>query len=284
MIENLSGVYETVNYAKDLNSRLYFNDEYESYPPHWHIPYEVIMPVSGGYRVICEETEYILEEGDILLICPGVVHELFAPPTGKRVIFQPSLAGINLRELDTLTAMLNPCVFLRKADNPDLHSKITDLMNRICGEYRHHDPYAETRILAAFLEILVCLSRSSLDQGKAQAADSGKQQEYFNRFQDVCNYINEHFSEPITLEQAASMAGFSKYHFSRMFHRYASDSFYHYLNEKRIAHAKTLLIDKRLSIQAIALRSGFSSHTAFLRTFKQYTGCTPTEFRKMYNR
>lgn len=58
---------------------------------------------------------------------------------------------------------------------------------------------------------------------------------------------------------------------------------YKYLNQKRIAHAKKLLVDKNYSVLEVALQCGFSNLSSFLRMFKQLTGCTPTELRRMYD-
>lgn len=57
---------------------------------------------------------------------------------------------------------------------------------------------------------------------------------------------------------------------------------YKYLNQRRIDHAKTLLLDPGLSVIEVALASGFSSLSAFLRMFKLLNHCTPTEYRSMY--
>ena len=48
MIENLSGLHETVNYRQNTQMRLYNNDEAENYPPHWHTPFELIMPTRNS--------------------------------------------------------------------------------------------------------------------------------------------------------------------------------------------------------------------------------------------
>ena len=103
------------------------------------------------------------------------------------------------------------------------------------------------------------------------------------KFLYITDYINEHFAEDLTLEDAADLAGFSKYHFSRLFKQYTDTSFYKYLNQKRISHAKKLLLDPQISVTDVALQSGFTSLSAFLRMFKQMNQCTPTEFRSMYN-
>ena len=80
----------------------------------------------------------------------------------------------------------------------------------------------------------------------------------------------------------AQMAGFSKFHFARLFKQYTNESFYRYLNQRRITHAKTLLLNPELTVLDVAIQSGFSSPSSFLRMFRQLNDCTPTEFRKMY--
>ena len=100
----------------------------------------------------------------------------------------------------------------------------------------------------------------------------------------VTDYINNHFAEDLSLEGVASQAGFSKYHFSRLFKQYTDSTFYKYLNQKRIEFAKTLLQDPGVSVTEVAFKSGFSSLSAFLRMFKLMNNCTPTEFREMYDR
>ncbi len=284
MIETLTGLHETVNYKKDMQMRLYNNDEAENYPPHWHTQIELIMPTENTYRVVCGEEDYMIREGDIMIICPYVVHELFAPPSGVRIIFQPSLMQIDLKELDVILSMISPAILITPDNYPQIHRQIRKLMLEIRDEYFSSNPYAEAFIYAKFLELLVYVGRyyAELVQNHFEAKNR-KQKEYMDKFLFICNYINEHFAENLTLEDVASLAGFSKYHFTRLFKQYSDTSFYKYLNQKRIAHAKNLLINKDLSVIEVALQSGFSTPSSFLRMFKLVTGFTPTEFRKMYN-
>lgn len=99
----------------------------------------------------------------------------------------------------------------------------------------------------------------------------------------ITDYINNHFAEDLSLETVASQAGFSKFHFSRLFKQYTDSTFYKYLNQKRIEFAKSLLQDPGVSVTEVAFKSGFSSLSAFLRMFKLMNNCTPTEFREMYD-
>ena len=284
MIHHLSGIHETADYRTDTQICLYYNDENENYPPHWHTPFEVIMPVKNGYTVVVGKQHYELREGDILLICPGIVHELFAPESGERIIFQPSLSQIQIRELDLLISLLRPAVLITKEEFPDFHPVAQKQMLEIKEEYFLCEPYYETAIYSRFMRILVDIGRlhGALKHPVSDASNS-RQKDYLDKFLYITNYINEHFAENLSLEQVADLAGFSKYHFTRLFKQYTDTSFYKYLNQKRIDYAKTLLLDPDLSVIDVALQCGFSSLSAFLRMFKQLNKCTPTEFRNMYD-
>ena len=284
MIENLSGLHETVNYHQNTQLRLYNNDEPENYPPHWHTPFELIMPTISTYRVLCGEDEYNLRTGDIIIICPGIIHELFAPPKGERIIFQPAVTGLGFRDIDLISSILSPAVLITPEEYPGLYKQIYSQMLAIRDEYFSEKPYMESSIYSRFLDILVSVGRDYTEHAqRAIDATANKQKEYVDKITTVCNYVSEHFAEDLTLEDVASLAGFSKYHFTRLFRQVTSVSFYKFLSQKRIAHAKELLISGEYSIMEVAYLSGFSSHGAFARMFRQVTRVSPNEFRKMYD-
>ena len=112
---------------------------------------------------------------------------------------------------------------------------------------------------------------------------SHKQQEYLQKFNDVLDYIDSHYTEELTLDDIADFSGFSKYHFTRLFKQYTDSTFYDYLSFRRIKSAEELLAKPELSITEIALQSGFSSISTFNRIFKQKKGCTPSEYRSLYS-
>ena len=284
MIKNLDGIHETVQYHGNLEICLYNNIESEDYPPHWHIPFEVIMPITNTYHVKCTNREFFLRENDILIICPGVIHEIFAPDYGERIVFQAALTSMALTELDTLSSLIAPAILITPEKYPQIHSDIRHLILQIREEYTQALPYSGTLVYSRFLQILAEVGRNQTEiiQQNFDAQNS-KKKEYMEKFLFVTNYINEHFVEALTLEQMASLAGFSKYHFTRLFRQYAGTTFYKYLNCRRITHAKNLLLDPSLSVTDVAMQSGFTNISAFLRMFRQINNCTPTEFRKMHD-
>lgn len=283
MIEHLKGIHETVQYQKDRQVLLHLNQEAENYPPHWHLPFELIMPTQNGYHVTCGGEEFFLEETDILLICPGVIHELYAPEKGSRLIFQAKLSSSESRELNLLSSLLSPAVHITRREQPGIYEQLYPLLLCLREECTSSMPYSGTFAYASFLQILGVLGRNYgelLLRNFSETQNNPK--EYMEKFLWVTNYICEHFKEALTLEEIAAMAGFSKYHFSRLFHQYAGTTFYRYLNQRRIAHARALLLNPDLTVTEVALQSGFPSISSFLRMFRLLNGCTPTEYRKLY--
>ena len=98
----------------------------------------------------------------------------------------------------------------------------------------------------------------------------------------VLDYIDDHYSEPITLEQAAQIARFSKFYFTRLFKEYTNRTFYEYLTEKRIHAAEQMLLMPKLAVTEVSIQAGFSSLSSFNRTFKRNKGCSPTEYRTLF--
>lgn len=284
MIENLHGIQETVNFKENTRIRLYANEDYEHYPSHWHGPLEIILPLHNSYQVTCCDNDITLRVGDILIITPGVIHSM-KPSVGKRLIFQADHALFHgIVELEATLTVISPLVLITPEDSPVIHRQIQRRMLEISDEYFSQNPLCEAAILSKLIDIFVLIGRNySHNTNSSIHKNINKQCEYTSRFLYICDYINLHYNENITLDFAANMSGYSKYHFSRLFKQFTNVSFYKYLNKIKIENAEVLLKDNTLSVTEIALRCGFSSLSAFLRMFKLIKGCTPTEFKTMHN-
>lgn len=284
MIRNLNGIRETVSFEKNSTIMLYDNDEAENYPIHWHIPLEIIMPTINHYMVDCNNTTFDLRVEDILFIAPGTLHKFSAPPVGKRIIFQAAISSFDkIRGLETFTTSIRPFLLITPENAPLIHSKIVKLMTEIKNEYCSNSPMAEISIYSMLFEIMVLLSRNYTNNTTYFSdVKLNKQEEYIEKYRTICEYINQNCMENLTLDNIANVAGFSKYHFERLFKEFTNMSFYKYLSYRRIVYAERLLIDPDCNITEIAYKSGFNSISAFIRMFRIVNNCTPTEFRNMY--
>ncbi len=282
MIENLQGIQETVNFKTDTNIRLYVNDNVECYPKHWHAPLEVIMPLHNSYNVNCCNTEYHLREGDVLIISPGSVHSM-EDIEGKRIIFQADITSLySIKELGATLSILSPALLITAESAPEIHETIERLILEILNEYLADAPLSEAAIYSKLIHIFVLIGRSYSFNNQPFPNNSTKQHAYTEHFLFICDYINEHFNEGLTLDFIANLSGFSKFHFSRLFKQFTNVSFYKYLNRKRIENAEKLLVNQNISITDVALQCGFSNLSTFIRMFKIIKNCTPTEFKSMF--
>jgi len=284
MIENLKGMHETVNYKKDTNLRLYNNEQAEEYPMHWHTPIEIIMPVENVYSVIAGSRTIIIEPDDIIFICPGVIHALKAPASGSRIIFQAEISMFHsIHEFEAILSIMSPVFKISKNDTPAIYQKIHNLVLQINEEYnRANNVLMETVIYEKLLNIFILVGRNYTHNLRHNDAGYQKHKEYTEKFVSICNYINEHCTEDLSLEEISSIAGFSKYHFTRLFKQFTTTTFYRYLNQKRIEHAQNMLAYPGIPVTEVALSSGFQSLSAFIRMFKLINQCTPTEYRNMF--
>ena len=115
--------------------------------------------------------------------------------------------------------------------------------------------------------------------------DQRCQEEYIRRIQCVQDYIEQHLGSNLQLETLAAEAGFSKYHFSRIFQGIVKEPLAHYVMRLRMESALFLLAhrpDKGMT--EIAYELGFSDSSVFSRAFKQTYGISPREYRKAYSK
>jgi AraC-like DNA-binding protein len=284
MIEFLDGTRETVMYPEHFGIRLYMNDKAVDYPVHWHSATELIMPIDNIYTAVIDDTRYLLEPGEILIIPPGELHELFAPPTGRRMILQFDTSQFtHMNGFDSTLAMLRPCTHLCTGRDDELLALLRPMLNEIMNEYFGASPLREAQAYALLIQFLVTLGRKLLTDGRPSTqTEPAKRRKDIERFMRVCRYIREHCTEDISAEDAAREAGLSKFHFVRMFKQFTGVSFLTYLNRERIHIAEALLTEPNVTITEVAMRSGFGSLATFNRVFKEYKKCTPSQYKLLH--
>ena len=295
---------EQVDHKTNTNLRVFVNRLHSDFPPHWHTDVEIVMPIGAPYVVKCANQTYEMEIGDILFICPAALHEIFSPVPGARLYIQADFSGItSLTELNGVFRLLSPALHIKKSTcPPELYSQFRGYVDTITKLYfgyipslnsedelddtllsiKDLEPYNELEIYSYLMMFIAfCGKHQELFKGSASSNSSNSVRNTIP-LSDVCAYISDHFTEDLTLDKVAEYAGFSKYHFERIFTEYNGITFYRYLLQMRINHAQTLLSNRDLSITDIACQTGFTSCTAFTRAFKKNTGYPPSEYRMLH--
>lgn len=94
------------------------------------------------------------------------------------------------------------------------------------------------------------------------------------------NYIALEYHKDISLEEVAKYVDISSYYFSKLFKEEEGKNFIEYVTELRIAKARELLLNEKISIKEVCRNVGYSDPNYFSRIFKKVTMETPTEYRE----
>lgn len=96
----------------------------------------------------------------------------------------------------------------------------------------------------------------------------------------AASYISHYYMSEISIEELAEIAGYSKFHFSRLFRKYTGFSPNGYILKTRIEQGRNLLRNTADNIETVAAKCGFHSQNYFVRAFNKLEGITPGQFRK----
>ena len=98
--------------------------------------------------------------------------------------------------------------------------------------------------------------------------------------QRVTDFIQAHLGQDLTLEALAQQAGFSSFHFARLFRQTMGESPHQFVLRQRVERAQHLLKETDAPLAHIALESGFANQSHLTRIFKRYLGLTPRGYRQ----
>ncbi|WP_232231469.1 helix-turn-helix domain-containing protein [Paenibacillus sp. HW567] len=102
---------------------------------------------------------------------------------------------------------------------------------------------------------------------------------YYKMIHDSIEFIEHHLDEELNLDRIAKEAGFSKFHYHRIFQKYVGKSVAEFIRSRRLSSAAHLLLYSDERILDIALHYGFESQEAFTRAFKGLYALPPAQYR-----
>lgn len=103
---------------------------------------------------------------------------------------------------------------------------------------------------------------------------------HHRKIQDAQQYIDQHYSESICIDEVCRAVQKSRTWLTHYFSRYAGMTIYEYLTRVRIKNACELLLSTDLGLEEVAWRSGYESARSLRRNFKKILGISPNSYRK----
>ncbi|OUJ70393.1 AraC family transcriptional regulator [Hymenobacter crusticola] len=256
------------------------------FPLHYHEEYELnlILNAKGAKRIVGDHVEEI-DDVELVLVGPNLYHAWFTHKCqGKQIreltiqfhkdLFDDRLLRRNqLSFIKTMFEMSQRGILFA-------HDTIERLLPRLLQLEQKHG-------FDSVLELFSILHDLSISRNMRMLSDASSDNEQFNhhsrRIEKVFEYMNIHYSRPITLAEVAKVANMPETSFSRFIKKRIGNTFIDSLNEIRLGHATRMLIDTTLSVTEVAYKCGFNNISNFNRTFKRRKNCTPKEFRGNYS-
>ena len=248
---------------------------------HHHDFYEIYFLISGDVTYTVESRQYRIMPGDILLINPQELHQICIRPemsAYERYVLwiDPKLLTQYSTELTDLTKNLDPgrtghSNLLRT--KPEQASLLQRLFDQLCEESSQSSYGSDLLQQALLLQLLVTINRL-VDKDAPRAEE---QTHSSKAVSEVVDYVNLHYSEPLSLEQLAEQVYVSKYHLSHEFNRLVGTSVYRYIQKKRLLIARQLLAQGKRPNEVYS-SCGFGDYAGFYRAFRNEYGISPREY------
>lgn len=140
--------------------------------------------------------------------------------------------------------------------------------------------YSIKQLVAEFGSLSGMLSR--LKEEISNAVKTEDRQEVFSNtaFMKLMDYIGENYRGEISLNSAGAALNMNPSYVSQLFKKETGITFVHYVTQLRVEEAVNLLTTTKRPVIDIALESGFNDYFYFLKTFKRFTGKTPSQYRE----
>ncbi|MGN8068426.1 AraC family transcriptional regulator [Mucilaginibacter sp. SG564] len=259
---------------------------------HRHKEIQITWIRQGEGTLIAGNNMHDYSAGDIFFLGANLPHvfksnpEYFAQNTNKQVealtiFFDPEEA---LASLFNLPEMTPGRIFMQQHQQGfKIPGENTDEILRIMTTLKNASGPDQ---LVQFLYLLKGLTnlKDKLDPLSTYGNLPGITENEGIRIGKIYNFIMQHYSDPITLEDVAKVAYMTPESFCRYFKKHTGHTFVSFLNEIRINEAcKKLIAHKFESINSIAYKCGFNSITNFNRVFKYIIGNSPRGYLDAYN-
>lgn len=230
---------------------------------HEHIEFGYIL--SGSCDLYTEDKCHKLNAGDVFIIFPNQIHryENSQHINAYVVIFSTDL----LNEFKTTFLNKLPRSPVIK-ENMSYTLKLFDIF----FDKKTELPFESQRGIILALIGIVMQSLTLINQDRYN----------ISTVKNMLIFCNSHYSEPITINDAAEHLHISRSYAAHIFQNKLNTSFSQYINDKRVRLACDILKNTQLSITETAFAAGFSSLRTFNRIFAKFKGCTPREYRKSY--
>ncbi|MGN1203375.1 MAG: AraC family transcriptional regulator [Eubacterium sp.] len=269
--------------------RFMFNDEFRKPLMHSHEFWEISYVYEGSGWHNTETESVPISRGGIVLTSPNAVYGMGSSPLKSEPIMRDCVCLFQseyfneifeevkkIREFSSSQLVIDMkegnkiCLFI----NDD--GGVYELLWRAAYEYNRNVEGSAAIVKQLMCSVLINIIRihtTKSNYSKVESIDKG--------IEILIKYLKNNMSSRITLNELVQLLHFTPEYVCRYFKQHMGMNLYTYLTELRMQRAKQLLSDSAYSVSEIALHCGYRYLSNFQKAFKQHTGMTPSEYRKL---
>ena len=260
-----------------------FNETFEVTQFHCHDYFEFYIHIRGGEYMGVENRLYTLSPNQLFVLPPFSMHGLSC--TKEMRNYERAYLNLAPEVLRVLgCGQIDPeslfrqhtagkvCTYqLSDADAATFVSCIHQIRE---SQSRKSDPYERFGDYALMINLLNVVCRTMRRNDPVEGEVFGS-----SIIQEILDYINNHYTQPIRMENLAHSFGVSVSYLSHEFTRFTNRSVYDYVLYRRIILARQQMLGDS-SLNDIAYQCGFNDYSNFLRSFTKIVGMSPSQYRK----
>ncbi len=242
------------------------------YIPHFHKETEIVYVLDGELIFTLGNSTYKIKSGDICIIPPLLIHNLYTEEYSKTFVMKLYSAA-DLSNIHLQNHIMHPI--------DSGYNKLYNYIDNIINENKNKEEHYKLAVNINAENILLFILRDT----KYHKMDSKIKYKHIseNKFLDSINaYLELNYQNDFSLYDIAKNFNYTKSYFCRYFKSVTGSTFWEYFTmfrlEKSIEYIKT---SPKENFTVIAFKSGFKNVRSYNTAFKNFFQCTPSEYRKM---
>lgn len=253
---------------------------------HKHPQFEIALFKSGSGTYCTKNKTYDIKPNDVFVFASNETHCITEISEGEQlsyttIQFEPRyIWGVGSQSLSSENFRFcynHHSRFQNRLPRGNVNTeKIKNLILQSEKEFYDENAEFELAIKLNLMNILLILIRSF-----DYAEEPDERNENFRIIANVLNFINENLTGELSLKDISAVAGMSPNYFSAVFKKINGITLWDYILAKRVELAQWMIIEAdSKTMLDIAVSCGFNNTANFNKTFKKFTGLTPSRYKK----
>lgn len=258
------------NFGSKTAIRCGFRSEKYNFPDHIHQFPEIVYVKEGSLELTVDGVKEVMSAGDFAIIPPFRVHSFFTPETVTR--------WICVFSTDFISSFISRDELFGNGESYIFHASegLTAFAEERMLETDELFSELNEQTIRTYKALIFALYTEYLNQVPRAA-----KKKHHQALTAILLYISEHYTEEISLASIGAELGYSGKYVSLCLSEVDEINLNQLVNSFRADLAKTLLSTTKLNIIDVALECGYDNERSFYRAFRQVTGMTPGEYRRL---